>query len=188
MSVSENITALLKEWGNGSQAALDKLMPLVYEELRKKAEKFLRSESKDHSLQTTGLVHEAYLRLIDQREVKCENRSDFFKLAAMLMRRILVNHANAKKTTKRGGNIPKISFNEAVRIPSGDHLEILALDDAIKSLAEKDARKSQIIELRFFGGLSMEETAEALGISVTTANREWRLARTWLYREIKGGS
>jgi RNA polymerase sigma-70 factor, ECF subfamily len=185
ISVSKIITKLLEEWRNGDQAALEKLMSVVYKELHQMAKNYLKSERPNHTLQTTALVHEAYLRLIDQREVRCENEADFYRLAAMLMRRILVDYANTRRTKKRGGGLPRVTLNEASNIASEDDLEILVVHDALKGLAAIDERKSKIVELRFFGGLTIEKTAEVLGISLATANREWSLARTWLYNEIR---
>ena len=185
VDVPQNLTKLLEEWRNGDQGALEKLMSLVYKELHRMAGNYLKSERPNHTLQTTGLVHEAYLRLIDQREVKCESEADFYKLAAMIMRRILVDYANARRTKKRGGGFPKINLEDAANIALEDNLEILAVHDALKGLAAIDERKSKIVELRFFGGLSLEKTAEILGISLATANREWSLARVWLYNEIR---
>jgi RNA polymerase sigma factor (TIGR02999 family) len=177
-----DITALLKDWSGGDRAALEKLMPAVYEELRRLAAAHLRSERPDHTLQPTALVHEAYLRLADQRSVEWANRAHFFSIAARIMRRILVDHARRRRALKRDGAALRLTLAEA---PSEDRgPELLALDSALTSLESLDPRQAKIVELRFFGGLSVEETAEAAGISTATVKREWRTARAWLRREI----
>jgi RNA polymerase sigma factor (TIGR02999 family) len=177
-----DITAILKDWSGGDRAALEKLMPVVYEELRRLAAAHLRSERSDHTLQPTALVHEAYLRLADQRSVEWANRAHFFSIAARIMRRILVDHARRKKALKREGAALRITLAEASAEDRGP--ELLALDTALTSLEALDPRQARIVELRFFGGLSVEETAEATGISTATVKREWRTARAWLRREI----
>jgi RNA polymerase sigma factor (TIGR02999 family) len=188
MTSSKDVTQLLIDWGNGDRAALSQLMPLVYGELHKLADRYLRREHPNHTIQATALVHEAYLRLIDQHLVQWQNRAHFFGVAAQMMRRILVNYALAQQADKRGGNRYKVSLNEnmaMMEIKRDKDMEVVALDDALNRLAEMDERKSRLIELRFFGGLTMEETAEVLGISLATAKRDWSMARAWLYREVR---
>lgn len=181
---TQEVTQLLLAWGQGDEAARDRLIPLVYEELRRLARQHLRYERPGHTLQTSALLHEAYLRLVEQA-VPWQNRAHFFGIAARLMRQILVNHARARHRLKRGGAQQQVSLSAAADVAAGRAVEVLALDEALKSLAELDPRKSQIIELRFFGGLTTEETATALGISDSTVEREWRLAKAWLQREIE---
>jgi len=171
---SGDVTQLLVDYSNGKREALDVLTPLVYGELRNLAARYLRRERSDHTLQSTALVHEAYLRLIDQNQVRWQNRAHFFGVAAQMIRRILVDHARTRHAQKRGGNAQKLSLDEAIGLPEQRDLDIIALDDALKLLAELDPQQSKVIELRFFGGLSIEETAEALGISPATVKREWR--------------
>ena len=180
---SENLIQLLIEASGGNKTALDEILPLVYDELRKIAQNYLNRERTDHTLQATALVHEAYLRLIDQRKVDWRNRSQFFGLAAQMMRRILVNHAESHKAEKRGsGN--KLQLDETVDVSFEENLDLLALDEALKKLAKFDAPKSKIVEMRFFGGLTIEETAQVLGKSHATIEREWAFAKAWLYREL----
>lgn len=181
---SGDVTQLLVDYSNGKRDALDVLTPLVYGELRNLAARYLRRERSDHTLQSTALVHEAYLRLIDQNQVRWQNRAHFFGVAAQMIRRILVDHARTRHAQKRGGNAQKLSLDEAIGLPERRDLDIVALDDALKLLAELDAQQSKVIELRFFGGLSIEETAEALGISPATVKREWVTARAWLLRQL----
>jgi RNA polymerase sigma-70 factor, ECF subfamily len=181
---SREVTRLLLDWNDGDQEALDKLMPLVYDELHHLADRYLRRERPDHTIQATALVNEAFIKLIEQKEVQWQNRAHFFGIAAQLMRRILVDHARARYAAKRGGEGYKLSLNEAIGLPERKDLDLVALDDALNSLASKDERKSRIVELRFFGGLTIEETAEVLGISPDTVKRDWRMARAWLYSEI----
>jgi len=181
---AHEITAQLIAWSNGDQAALEKLMPAVYQELRRMADHYLRGEQPGHSLQPTALVHEAYLRLIDQTKVEWHNRAHFFGVAAQMMRRILIDHAKAKHRVKRGGVAPKISLDETVGLSHERAAELVALDDALQLLSEVDARKSRIVELRYFGGLTVEETAQVLGVSDKTVMRDWKLAKAWLYDEI----
>lgn len=183
-SSTPDVTELLIAWNKGNQEALERLLPAVYDELRKLARSYLRRERPDHTLQATALVHEAYLRLIDQHSVTWQNRAHFFGIAAQMMRRILVNHAVAKQTDKRGGDAQKLSLDEALGLAEERELDLIALDDAMKTLAEFDPRQSRIVELRFFGGLSIEETAEVLGISPATVKREWNTAKMWLHREL----
>jgi RNA polymerase sigma factor (TIGR02999 family) len=184
-STSQEVTSLLIAWSDGDQAALDELLPLVYQELHRLAHRHLRRERGGHTLQTTALVHEAYLRLIDQKEVQWRNRAHFFALSAQMMRRILVDSARARKRRKRGGGALQITFDEGLEVSDERAAEVVALDEALQSLAEFDQRKSRMVELRFFAGLSIEETAEVLGVSPGTVMRDWTLAKTWLQREIK---
>ena len=182
------VSLLLLNWSEGDRAALDKLVPLVYDELRRLARHFMRQEREGHTLQTTALVNEAYVRLIDQRSVRWQNRAHFFAVAAQLMRRILVDHARSRRYAKRGGDARQVSFDEAAIVSRERGAELVAVDDALTDLAARDPRKSQIVELRFFGGLNIEETAEVMGISPTTVQREWRSAKAWLYQAIREGS
>ncbi|MCI0336379.1 MAG: sigma-70 family RNA polymerase sigma factor [Acidobacteria bacterium] len=184
MKTSTEITQLLLAWSDGEREALDKLLPLVYRELKRLAERYLRRERSGHTLQPTALVHEAYLKLIDQKHVRWQNRAHFFGVAAQAMRRILVDHARSFQSEKRGGSETKISFDEGLDLSGERANELIALDDALKSLAELDPQKSRIVELKYFGGLSLEEIAEALGVSRATVVRQWRLARAWLYSEL----
>ena len=179
-----DVTQLLVAWSEGNQAALDKLIPLVHEELRRLAHHYMRQERPGHSLQTSALVDEAYLRLIDQKKVHWQNRAHFFAISAQLMRRILVDHARSHHYAKRGGGVRKVSFDEAMIVSRERGEELIALDDALTSLANIDPRKSEIVEMRFFGGLSVEETAEALKVSPRTVMREWSMAKAWLYRTL----
>ena len=180
----QNVTQLLIGWSKGDKEALDTLVPLVYDELRRQASRYLRRERVGHTLQTTALIHEAYLRLIDQKNVHWQNRAHFFGIAAQLMRRILVDHARTKKRAKRGGSNIRVSFDEANVMVQGQDLDIVALDEALERLAEIDEQQSRIVELRFFSGLTVEETAEVLGISPATVKRDWSMAKAWLHREI----
>ncbi|HYO64060.1 MAG TPA: sigma-70 family RNA polymerase sigma factor [Pyrinomonadaceae bacterium] len=185
---SPDVTQLLLNWSNGDGHALEELLPLVYNELRQLAERYLRRERSDHTLQATALVHEAYLKLIDQRNVRWQNRAHFFGVAAQAMRRILVDHARGHMAAKRGSGGVKLSLDEGLMVSDEKADELVALDDALNRLAEIDPQKSRIVELRFFGGLSIEETAEVLGIGTATVTRQWRLARAWLYGQVaKGG-
>ena len=179
------VTQLLIEWTNGSPAARDELMPLVYEELRRLAHRHMRGERPGHTLQTSALVHEAFMRLVDQRNVHWQSRAHFFAIAAQMMRRVLVDYARNRGYAKRGGNARQISLNETI-VSEGRTAEVVALDDALQGLAKLDQRKSQIVELRFFGGLSIEETAEVLGVSPGTVMRDWTLAKAWLRIEMTG--
>ena len=182
----QNVTQLLVGWSKGDKEALDKLVPLVYDELRRQAARYLRHERPGHTLQTTALIHEAYLRLIDQKNVHWQNRAHFFGIAAQMMRRILIDHARTKKRTKRGGSDVRISFSEAVLKTPGQDLDFVALDEALDRLAAIDEQQSRIVELRFFSGLTVEETAEVLSISTATVKRDWSMAKAWLHREICG--
>ncbi len=185
-STSHEISQLLAEWSDGNQAALDQLYPLVYDELRRLAHRYLRRERKGHTLQTTALINEAYLRLVDQRHIRWENRSHFFGIAAKMMRRILVDHARRYEYAKRGGGAVKISLDEVAVVAKERARELLLLDEAMASLAKIDARRSHVVELRFFAGLSNEEIGEVLNISANTVMRDWNLARAWLYKELTG--
>jgi RNA polymerase sigma factor (TIGR02999 family) len=181
---TQQVTKLLRDWSNGDQSALEQLTPLVYGELRRLAGRYLRKERPDHTLQSTALVHEAFIRLVDQREVKWQNRAHFFGVAAQMIRRILVDHARSRQANKRGAGAPKLSLDEALATPERRDLDLLALDDALNSLAKIDPQQARIVELRFFTGLTVEETAEVLGISPATVKRDWVTAKAWLYRDI----
>jgi RNA polymerase sigma factor (TIGR02999 family) len=181
---TENLTQLLIDASRGDKNSLDEILPLVYDELRRIAQNYLNRERGDHTLQATALVHEAYLRLIDQRKVDWQNRSQFFGLAAQMMRRILVNHAAEHNAQKRGSG-QKLQLDETVDVSFEENLDLLALDEALKKLAEFDEQKSKIVEMRFFGGLTIEETASVLGKSHATIEREWAFAKAWLYRELR---
>jgi RNA polymerase sigma-70 factor, ECF subfamily len=178
------VTQLLLAWSDGDRTALEALTPLVYAELHRLAGRYMRGERPGHQLQTTALVNEAYLRLIDLKQVCCQNRAHFFAIAARLMRHILVDFARERLQTRRGGGTQQVSLAEAVEVSMERAPDFVALDDALKSLAKIDSRKSRLVELRFFGGLSVEETAEVLQVSPRTVMREWSLARDWLYREL----
>ena len=182
------ITEQLIAWSKGDEAALEQLIPAVYQELRRMADHYLRGEDSGHSLQPTALVHEAYLRLIDQTKVEWQNRAHFFGVAAQMMRRILIDHAKAKHRLKRGGTAVKVMLDENLNFTQERASELLALDDALQSLARMDERKSRIVELRYFGGLTVEDTAQVLGISDKTVMRDWNLAKAWLYRELTSNS
>jgi RNA polymerase sigma factor (TIGR02999 family) len=186
--VPQNVTKLLVLWSKGDQAALEALVPLVYEELRRVARYYLRQEKQNHTLSSTALVHEAYLKLVNQKDVNWQNRAHFFGVAAQMMRRILVDHARRRAYAKRGGGAMTLALDEAIGTPKRREVDLVALDDALDSLAKLDERQSRMVELRFFGGLSIEETSEVLGVSAPTVKREWASARAWLYREISGGS
>jgi RNA polymerase sigma factor (TIGR02999 family) len=187
MKPPEGITQLLIDWGKGDRAALEKLMPLVYSELRRLASNYLRRERVGHTLQPTALVNEAYLKLIDQRNAKWQNRAQFFGISAQLMRRILVDHARQRQAAKRGGSEQQrlsITSVEAAMVQE-PAVDLLALNEALDELAEMDPQQSRIVELKFFGGLSIEETAEVLGISHATVERDWKMARAWLRRQLE---
>lgn len=180
-----DVTTLLTDWRRGDRSALDELMPKVYEELRSLAAGYLRWERPDHTLRSTALVHEAYMRLVGSN-VDWENRKHFFGVAAQIVRRILVDHARAAATAKRGGGALLLSTNEEVNPSSERAPELIALDDALTALAAIDARQARIVELRYFAGLTVEETAEVMAISAATVKREWAVAKAWLYRELAG--
>ena len=181
---SQQVTGLLLAWRQGEQAALEKLIPLVYQELRRVAHRYMAGERPGHSLQTTALVNETYLRLVDSRKVNWQNRNHFFAVSAQLMRRILVDFARSRRYQKRGGGAQKVSLDEAMIGSQEPGQDLVALDDSLKAMAAVDFRKSQVVELRFFGGLSVEETAEVLKVSPDTVLRDWRLAKAWLRREM----
>lgn len=184
MAKQENITDLLLELSNGKAVVVDELLPVVYDELKKLAASFLRRERVDHTLQPTALVHEAYLKLIDQTRVNWQNRAHFFGVAAQIMRRILVDHARSNQAHKRGADIKKLSLDENIDKAIEISDEIIALDDALQELAKIDPQKARLVELRYFGGLTFEETAEVLDVSVITVKRHWRLAKAWLYGQL----
>jgi RNA polymerase sigma-70 factor (ECF subfamily) len=184
-SSGREVSQLLKDWREGDQSALNKLIPLVYEELRKMAHHQMTRERAGHTLQTTALVHEVYLRLIGAIDVPWRDRAHFFALSAQLMRRVLVDHARARGRAKRGGAINKLSLEESIAIPVGRDTNLVDLDDALNSLAAADARKAQTVELRFFGGFSVEETAKILNVSASTVMSDWKFAKVWLLREMR---
>lgn len=185
MNQTHKITRMLREWSDGNREALEEVMPLVYNELHKQARRYLRRERRDHTLQTTALIHEAYLRLIDQREVNWESRTHFFAVAANMMRRILVDYAKAKHRGKRGGDAVKLPLEEAALVVNDEKkIDLMALDEALNRLAEIDEQQARIVELRYFSGLSLEETAAALKVSRTTVANDWSLAKAWLHREL----
>ncbi len=181
---SNEVTLLLRAWGEGDVQALDRLAPIVYQELHRIARGYMARERTDHTLQTTALVNEAYVRLVDAREVTWHDRAHFFAVCARAMRRILVDHARSRGYVKRGGGKLRVQFDEAFGMEWSADSNLLELDEALDRLSALDPRKARVIEMRFFGGLSVEETAEALGISPETVMRDWKLARAWLYREL----
>jgi RNA polymerase sigma factor (TIGR02999 family) len=181
-----NVTQLLIGWGKGDKEALDQLIPAVYDELRRQAARYLRRERVGHTLQTTALIHEAYLRLIDQKNVEWQNRAQFFGIAAQLMRRILVDHARTRTRAKRGGSDIRVSFADAEAFVKAQQLDVVALSEALDRLERIDEQQSKIVELRFFSGLTVEETAAVLDISPATVKRDWSMAKAWLHREISG--
>ena len=178
------VTELLVAWSEGNEAALERLLPVVYEELRRLARRHMRREHAGHTLQTTALVHEAYLRLVNQRDVRWQNRAHFFAAAAQLMRRILIDHARGRHRLRRGGGAQKVSLAEAADLFQKPAIDLLVLDEALKNLAEVDERQGRIVELRFFGGLSVEETAEVLKISPSTVRKDWTFAKAFLHRAM----
>lgn len=181
---NKDVTRLLEAWSEGKSEAIDELMPLVYAELKRMAKKYMNSQPSGHTLQTTALIHEAYLKLADQREKRWQNRTHFFAVAAQAMRHILVDHARAQQTQKRGGETEIISLEDAAVISNERADEIVALDESLNNLFDLDERKGRVVELRYFGGLSVEETAEVLKVSEETVMRDWRFAKTWLLREL----
>ncbi len=183
MESSTDITQLLLAWSNGDREALEELTPLVYREMKKLAESYLRRERAGYTLQPTALAHEAYLRLIDQQNVRWQNRAHFFGIAAQAMRRILVDHARARMAEKRGSGLA-VSLDEAIDVTHQRADQLVALDEALKTLAELDLQQSRVVELKYFGGMTLEETAEVLGVSRATVVREWRMAKAWLYDEL----
>lgn len=181
---THEVTQLLRAWSNGDKDALERLTPLVYDELYRTAHRHMARERVGHTLQATALVNEVYVRLVDAREIAWQDRAHFFAVAARLMRRVLIDFARSRRSSKRGGEWPHVTFDEAL-MPSGEpRADFLALDEALNALRAIDDRKSQVVELRFFGGLSMEETAEVLNVSQETVKRDWRLAKVWLLREM----
>lgn len=184
MSQTHEITRMLREWSDGHEAALEELMPLVYTALHTQAAGFMRRERGDHTLQTTELIHETYLKLVDQHKVDWKNRAQFFAIAASLMRRILVDHARARNRGKRGGDALKITLDETILADKDKNIELMALDEALIRLEEFDERKARIVELRYFSGLTLEETAVVMKISRSTVADDWALAKAWLHREL----
>jgi len=183
---AHEITQLLAEWSNGSQNALDKLYPLVYDELHRMARRYMNRERKGHTLQTTALINEAYVRLVDQKHVHWANRAHFFAISAQIMRRILIDHARRHAYAKRGGGAQQVSLDETAIIGDDPASALLLLDEALNRLAEMDPRRSQVVELRYFGGLNNEEISGVLKISENTVTRDWNMARAWLYQELSG--
>ena len=179
-----DVTRLLSDWSNGDRRALDELLPLVYDELRHLANAYLKRERDSHTLQSTALVHEAFLRLVNQHDVQWQGRAHFFGIAAQMIRRILVDHARAQRAAKRGAGAVRIELGEELAVAQQRDLDLIALDDALERLAAMDERQSRIVELRFFAGLSVEDTADVMGISTATVKREWSSARAWLFREV----
>ena len=182
------ITQLLAEWSDGNQSALDELYPLVYDELHKLARRYMSRERKGHTLQTTALINEAYVRLVDQKNVHWTNRSHFFAISAQIMRRILIDHARRHAYAKRGGGARQVSLEEAATVAFNPGLDLIRLDEALNSLAERDPRRSRVVELRYFGGLNNEEIAGVLHVSENTVTRDWNMARAWLYQQLTGGA
>ena len=182
----QGVTQLLRAWGNGDQQALERLTPLVYEELHRVAHRYMADERAGHTLQTTALVNEVYLRLVDVRGVSWQNRAHFFAICARTMRRILIDFARSRQYQKRGGEAVSVALDDALGVSAQPAADLVALDDALKGLGKLDPRKTQVVELRFFGGLSVEETAEVLKISPDTVMRDWKFARAWLARELSG--
>ncbi len=187
MSNTADVTQILTQLGRGDRAAADRLLPVVYDELRRLAEAHLRTERPDHTLQATALVHEAWLRLVNQTEVTWKDRAHFFAVAATAIRRVLVDHARTHRAEKRGGAQQRIPLDDTPARAAPEPVDLIALNDALDRLAQHDPRKSQVVELRFFGGLDIAETAEALGVSHATVERDWTYARAWLYSELESG-
>src|SRR5437763_10984605 len=185
MTSQHEITRLLADWSNGDRGALARLTPVGYDELRRLAGRYLRQERVGHSLQSAALVHEAFLKLVGQNTVRWQNRAHFFGIAAQMIRRILVDYARARQAGKRGSGAERLSLDEAIALPGAPDLDLLALDDALEGLAKIDERQSRLVELRFFAGLTLEETAEVLQMSIATAKRDWVSAKAWLSREIR---
>jgi RNA polymerase sigma factor (TIGR02999 family) len=181
---TSDVTQLLQDWSQGDLSALERLIPLVFDDLRQIASRLFQRESDGHTLQPTALVNEVYLRLVDQRKIHWQNRAQFFGVAAMLMRRILLDYAKGRQAAKRGSGAPKVQLDESIAVLEMRDLDVVALDEALTELAEIDPRQGRIVEMRFFVGLSHEEIADLLEISVTTVKREWRMAKLWLYREL----
>ena len=184
LSPAEDVTGLLIDWSNGDQTAYERLVPLVYAELHRLSHHYMGRERSDHTLQTTALINEAYVRLVDQKKTQWQNRAQFFGVCAELMRRILVDYARKRGYQKRGGGAQKVTLDETLEIYAEKTTDLVALDEALKSLAEFDPRKARVVELRFFGGLNVEETAEVMGIHANTVIRDWSAARSWLYKAV----
>jgi RNA polymerase sigma factor (TIGR02999 family) len=184
----QQVTQLLSAWSDGDLSARDQLMPLVYDELHRLAHRYMKRESPGHTLQTSALVNEAFVKLVDQRNVRWQNRAHFFGIAAQLMRRILVDHARGRQTAKRGEGVQAVSFDDALYVSDERSAEVIAVHEALEQLAKFDERKGHIVELRFFGGLSIDETADVLGVSPGTVMRDWTLAKAWLHREMNAGA
>ncbi len=185
---THEVTSLLQAWGRGDDDALQRLVPLVYEQLRVAARRYMAGERPGHTLQTTALIHETYLRLVDSRKVKWQDRAHFHAVCAQLMRRILIDFARSRSYQKRGGAAVRVDFDEALHLTPQPDANLVALDDALTRLAKVDERKSKVVELRFFGGLDVKETAEAMKISPETVMRDWKLAKVWLLRELRRGT
>jgi len=183
-SSPQQVTELLTAWSSGDQAARDRLVPLVYDELHRLAHKYMKREAPGHTLQTSALVNEAFVKLVDQRNVRWQNRAHFFAIAAHVMRRILVDHARGRQAAKRGAGVHPVSFDDGLYVSEKRNAEVVAVHEALEQLAKFDQRKGQVVELRFFGGLSIDETAQVLGVSPGTVMRDWTLAKAWLLREI----
>ena len=183
----DDVSTLLRAWSGGDQCALERLTPIVYQELHSLARRYMKGERPGHSLQTTALVNEAYMRLVDYKRMQWQNRAHFYAVSAQLMRRILVEHAR-RHNLKRGGGVQHVSLDETAMVGDDQTTDIVALDDAMNALAKLDARKAQVVEMRFFGGLSVEESAEVLKVSAVTVMRDWSTAKAWLYRELTGGT
>ncbi len=184
---SHDVTRLLQAWGHGDETALERLVPLIYRELHQRAHRYMGRERPGHTLQTSALVNEVYLRMAGSPKVAWESRNHFFAIAARMMRRILVDHARTKRSLKRGGEDHAVTLDEEYLLAGQPSRDLVSLDDALKALAAQDARKGRVVELRFFGGLSVEETAQVLKVSVQTVMRDWKLAKVWLLREMKRG-
>jgi len=184
LSPSENVTGLLIDWSNGDQTAYERLVPLVYAELHRLAHHYMKRERGDHTLQTTALVNEAYVKLVDQKRMHWQNRAQFFGICAELMRRILVDYARQQQYQKRGGGARRVTLEETAQITEEKTADLVALDEALVRLAEFDPRKARVVELRFFGGLNVDETAEVMGIHANTVIRDWSAARSWLYKVV----
>jgi RNA polymerase sigma-70 factor, ECF subfamily len=184
LSPTENVTGLLIDWSNGDQTAYDRLVPLVYAELHRLAHHYMRNERLDHTLQTTALVNEAYVRLVDQKRTQWQNRAQFFGISAELMRRVLVDYARQQRYQKRGGGARRVTLDETAQVTEDMTADLVALDEALRRLAEFDPRKARVVELRFFGGLNVDETAEVMGIHPNTVIRDWSTARSWLYKAL----
>jgi RNA polymerase sigma factor (TIGR02999 family) len=187
MASDMDITALLVDWNNGDKSAMERLLPLVEKELHRLAHAYMRREDPNHTLQTTALINETYMRLVDQRKVQWQNRAHFFGIAAQIMRRILLNYARDQNRQKRGGKAIHVSLSEALIMPAEKDREIIALNDALNRLEEVDERKAKVVELRFFGGLTVEEVAEVLNVSTVTVLRDWAFAKAWLARDMADG-